>query len=184
MAFNAFLTPLKVEMFTFNRLSSNTVKILSAKFKSTIRDMFLVKLDLFRKNCLTNGICAHERKQGLQIAMGSDSLSLMVSSYWILCSLVRTLTLIKDWGYPQFITTFPLLRWVYDVTWMAATGRSLTKTNLSEGFTIYEKKKQHKTNRFSRPHDVRRHTTKSQIKRPAYKYQLQVFKSASHLTWL
>ena len=42
--------------------------------------MFLVKLDLFRKNCQTNGICAHERKQGLQIAMGSDSLSLMVSS--------------------------------------------------------------------------------------------------------
>lgn len=78
---NAFLTPLKVEIFTFNRLSSNTVKILSAKFKSTIRDMFLMKLDLFRKNYQTNGICAHERKQGLQIAMGSDSLSLMVSSY-------------------------------------------------------------------------------------------------------
>lgn len=43
--------------------------------------MFFVKLDLFRKNCPTNAICARERKQGLQIAMGSDSLSLMVSSY-------------------------------------------------------------------------------------------------------
>ena len=103
---NAFLTPSKVEIFAFNRLSSNTVKILSAKFKSTIRDMFLVKLDLFRKNCQTNGICAHERNvltrlhriltiKGLQNAMGSDSLSLMVR---ILCSLVRTLPLIKDWG--------------------------------------------------------------------------------------
>lgn len=34
-----------------------------------------------QENCQTNGICARERKQGLQIAMGSDSLSLMVSSY-------------------------------------------------------------------------------------------------------
>lgn len=158
---NAFLTPLKVEVFTFNRLSSNTVKILSAKFKSTIRDMFFVKLDLFRKNCPTNGICARERKQGLQIATGSDSLSLMVSSYWILCSLVRTL-LIKDWGYPQFITTLPLLRWVYDVTWIAATGISLTKTNLSERFTIYEIK-QRTTGRFSRPHDVIRQNHSTRI---------------------